>query len=295
MKKKLTVVIVVVFTSALGLYFAFTSNRSDSASSPKKEEAQVQQLTPPDAYVTLDGAVRYQTIDNFGASDAWSMDPLGKYWTEENKNRVADLLFSREKGIGLSAWRFNIGAGSIETDQSRIPDPWRRAESFKLSEEGNYDWSRQAGQQWFLQAAKDRGVDTLIAFVNSPPVWMTKNGHAQPDEEVGSTNLKEGYEDEFAAFLIDILEHFSEAGLDFEYISPINEPTWDWNLAQQESNRYNNEDLKRVILELHRQLKESGLEAQISAPDGVEITALLDDEVYGQFAGAGPIRAGPTV
>ncbi|WP_338555394.1 glycoside hydrolase [Paenibacillus sp. KS-LC4] len=285
MKKKWAMVTVLAFMSALGLYFAFISDRSDSASSPTEEEAQVQQQTPPDAYVSLDGAVRYQTIDNFGASDAWSMDPLGKFWTEENKNRVADLLFSREKGIGLSAWRFNIGAGSIETDQSRIPDPWRRAEAFKLSEEGEYDWSRQAGQQWFLQAAKDRGVDTFIAFVNSPPVWMTKNGHAQPDEEVGSTNLKEGYEDEFAAFLIDVLEHFSEAGLDFEYISPINEPTWDWNRAQQEGNRYNNDDLKHVLLELYRQLQESGLEAQISAPDGVEITALLDDEYYGQFAG----------
>ncbi|MGG4146434.1 glycoside hydrolase [Paenibacillus algorifonticola] len=292
MKKKLIIVIVVAFTSTLGLYYAFNSNRSDSASSPKKEEAKVQQLMPPDAYVSLDGAVRYQTIDNFGASDAWSMDPLGKYWTEENKNRVADLLFSREKGIGLSAWRFNIGAGSIETDQSRIPDPWRRAETFKLSQEGEYDWSRQAGQQWFLQAAKDRGVDTLIAFVNSPPIWMTKNGHAQPDEEVGSTNLKEAYEDEFATFLIEVLEHFREEGLEFEYISPINEPTWDWNLAQQESNRYNNDDLKRVILELHRQLKASGLDAQISAPDGVEITALLDDEYYEQFAGGGTYSGG---
>ncbi|ANY70252.1 hypothetical protein BBD42_29925 [Paenibacillus sp. BIHB 4019] len=292
MKKKLTVVIVLAFTSAVGLYFNFASNRSDSASSPKKEEAQVQQLAPPDVNVSLDAAVRYQTIDNFGASDAWSMEPLGKHWTEENKNRVADLLFSREKGIGLSAWRFNIGAGSIDTDQTRIPDPWRRAESFKLAEEGEYDWSSQAGQQWFLQAAKNRGVDTLIAFVNSPPVWMTKNGHAQPDSEVGSTNLKEGYEEKFSAFLIDVLEHFRKEGLAFQYISPINEPTWDWNLAQQEGNRYNNDDLKRVILELHRQLKASGLEAQISAPDGVEITALLDDEYYGQYAGSGTYSGG---
>ncbi|HZG85974.1 glycoside hydrolase [Paenibacillus sp.] len=233
--------------------------------------------------VTIDASAKHQTIDNFGASDAWSMDPLGKYWTEENKARVADLLFSREKGIGLSAWRFNIGAGSAETDQAIISNPWRRAEAFKQTEDGTYDWSKQAGQQWFLRAAKERGVDTLIAFANSPPVWMTKNGHAQPDPSVGSTNLKAGYEDEFAAYLADVLEHFRQEGLEFQYISPINEPTWDWNYAGQEGNRYNNDDMKRVLLELHRELKARGLASQISAPDGVEITALLDDEFYKAF------------
>ncbi|GBF72423.1 hypothetical protein PA598K_00676 [Paenibacillus sp. 598K] len=242
--------------------------------------------------VRLDGGMRYQTIDNFGASDAWSMEPLGKYWTEENKARVADLLFSQEEGIGLSAWRFNIGAGSAETDQAIIPDPWRRSEAFKMYEGEAYDWSKQAGQQWFLRAASERGVDTLIAFVNSPPVWMTKNGHGQPDDSVGSTNLKDGYEAAFASYLTDVLAHFESEGLAFDYISPINEPTWDWNRAHQEANRYNNEDLKRVILALHRQLQASGQTAQISAPDGVEIHALLDDEYYRRFSGGDRYNGG---
>lgn len=246
----------------------------------------------PDAQVTIDGGTIYQTIDNFGASDAWSMEPLGKHWSEENKLKVADLLFSRDKGIGLSAWRFNIGAGSTETDRDRIPDPWRRADAFKMSEEDGYDWSKQSGQQWFLQAARDRGVETLIAFVNSPPVWMTKNGHAQPDLEVGSTNLKPGYEQKFAAYLLDVLAYFKEKGIAFDYISPVNEPTWDWNQAWQEGNRYNNEDLKLVIMELYRQLQHTDLQTRISAPDGVEITSLLDDEFYCQFAGSGTYSSG---
>ncbi|WP_426446284.1 glycoside hydrolase [Paenibacillus sp. S-38] len=255
-----------------------------SGNVPNASAANSRQGAAVDAFLTMDASVKYQKIDNFGASDAWSMEPLGRYWTEENKNRVADLLFSREKGIGLSAWRFNIGAGSTETDEAIITNPWRRAEAFKSSESGRYDWNKQAGQQWFLKAAKERGVDTLIAFVNSPPIWMTKNGHAQPDASVGSTNLKDGYEDEFAAFVSDVLEHFEEQGIPFDYISPINEPTWDWNRAGQEGNRYNNDDLKRVILALSGELKARGIPAHISAPDGVEITALLDDEFYQRFA-----------
>lgn len=242
-------------------------------------------IRPHVSKLLIDAAVQYQTIDNFGASDAWSMDPIGKHWTEDNKTRIADLLFSREKGIGLSAWRFNIGAGSEETDRDIIRNPWRRAEAFKMSADGDYDWSRQAGQQWFLRAAKERGVNTLIAFVNSPPVWMTKNGHAQPDPSVGSTNLKPGYEPVFASFLIDVLKHFYEEGLAFQYVSPINEPTWDWNNAGQEGNRYNNDDLKRVLLEVYRQLQASGLKTKISAADGVEITSLLDDDLFETFSG----------
>lgn len=242
--------------------------------------------------MTVDLETKYQEIDGFGASGAWSMDPIGAEWSEENKLKVADLLFSQEEGIGLSMWRFNIGAGSTETDQTIITDPWRRAESFKQEEDGDYDWSKQSGQQWFLNAAKDRGVEEFIAFVNSPPVWMTKNGHAQPDPSVGSTNLKEAYIDEFSIFLADVLEHFEKQGLPFGYISPINEPTWDWDYAGQEGNRYNIEDMKKVIRSLYAELDQRGLEAEIDAPEAVEYTSLLDDDIYGEFTHSTTVYSG---
>lgn len=75
-----------------------------------------------------DGTTRYtiltqspeQHIQHFGASDAWSMQFLG-LWPEKQQEQIADWLFSTEndaqgkpKGIGLSIWRFNLGAGSEE-------------------------------------------------------------------------------------------------------------------------------------------------------------------------------------
>ena len=61
-----------------------------------------------------------QTMAYFSASDAWSMQFIG-LWPQEKQNQVADWLFSTEnnangqpKGIGLSLWRFNVGAGSTE-------------------------------------------------------------------------------------------------------------------------------------------------------------------------------------
>ncbi|WP_373941827.1 hypothetical protein OEG92_20275 [Polaribacter sejongensis] len=125
--------------------------------------------------VELHPDVEFQTIHNFGASDAWSAQFVGK-WPLEKKEAMADLLFSTEKnadgtfkGIGLTTWRFNIGGGSAEQgEESSIKDEWRRAEGF-LNNDGSYNWKRQLGQQWFLTAAKERGVSSFIGFVNSPP------------------------------------------------------------------------------------------------------------------------------
>lgn len=71
-----------------------------------------------------------QTMDYFGASDAWSMQFIG-LWPQEKRERIADWLFSTEndadgkpKGIGLSLWRFNVGAGSAEQGEaSQIASP----------------------------------------------------------------------------------------------------------------------------------------------------------------------------
>lgn len=100
-----------------------------------------------------------QRIRNFGASDAWTCQFVGN-WPQAKKGQVADWLFSTEtdadgkpKGIGLSCWRFNIGAGSAA--QNNISDDWRQTEGF-LKNDLSYDWSRQAGQRWFMQAAKQR-------------------------------------------------------------------------------------------------------------------------------------------
>ena len=53
--------------------------------------------------VNINASTTFQTIDNFGASDAWSMDPIGKEWSESNKEKIADLLFSRTRGSAYPA------------------------------------------------------------------------------------------------------------------------------------------------------------------------------------------------
>jgi len=105
----------------------------------------------------------HQRVDGFGASDAWSINPIINKWELEGKqdhiDALADLLFSEEHGIGLSAWRFNIGAGSAEQgDDSAIPDPMRRAQLLIPKAGSEIDKSKQRGQIRLLQEAHERAI-----------------------------------------------------------------------------------------------------------------------------------------
>src|SRR5687768_700675 len=108
---------------------------------------------------------RAQRIDNFGAAGAWFSEGIGKNWPSHNREQLAEWLFSKEmnadgspKGIGLSAWRFNIGGGTAEQgDSSGITDFRKRVECF-LRPDGTYDWTKQAGYLWFTKKAQQYGV-----------------------------------------------------------------------------------------------------------------------------------------
>lgn len=233
----------------------------------------------------IDTRIRRQVIHNFGASDSWSCQFVGRNWPLEKRERIADLLFSMEtdgegnpKGIGLSLWRFNIGAGSAEQGASGdIGDEWRRAECF-LNEDGSYNWEKQEGQRWFLEAAKQRGVEQFVAFAISPPVHFTKNGKAY--SQTGNTaNLEDDRFDDYAGFLADVLQHFETNGLAFDYISPVNEPQWNWDAPSQEGSPYLNSEILRLAKELDKALTDRGLSAKTELPEAARLIDLYQDDL----------------
>jgi hypothetical protein len=220
--------------------------------------------------VHIDPAVVHQTIDGFGASDAWQCQFVGKNWPLEKRGLIADLLFSREvdargnpKGIGLSIWRFYLGAGTSEQgDASGIGNPWRRGECFQ-NPDGSYDWSKQAGQQWFLQAARDRGVERFLAFPNAAPVQLSGNGKGYASKDDIHLNLKPGAMKKYADYLVDVMEHFSQTGRPFDYLSPVNEPQWNWDEADQEGTPALNEEIHALVRYLSSGLSARKLETRI--------------------------------
>lgn len=222
----------------------------------------------------------HQTIESFGASSGWTIDPICSNWTEENKNRLADLLYSQDKGIGLSCFRFDLGAGSRLSDKERIRDEWlwRATDCFISAPDADFSADNQQGQQWMMRAAQKRGVEQYVAYVHSPPFWLTKNGHTQCDPDTGSTNLISGGERPFAAYLTTILEGLEKLGLSFQFISPVNECGWVWEYpgVHEEGCRMSFEDIRQVNRALSEELKRRGRKEQLLGPESETIDHLTD-------------------
>lgn len=209
--------------------------------------------------VTINLNVEKQAIHSFGASDCWTTKFIGKWNNIPKKDQIADYLFSQDtlpdgspEGIALSLWRFNIGGGSYEQGTaSNITDEWRREECF-LNADGSYNWNKEEGQQWFLQAAKQRGVKYTLGFAITPPVYMTRNGKAYNETGGTTMNIQDGKMDDFADFLSQVTKHFR-----FDYVSPVNEPQWAWGKATgagQEGTQATNSEIATLVKQLSPKL-----------------------------------------
>lgn len=230
--------------------------------------------------ININFSKTYQTIANFGASDAWSCQFVGN-WPDDKRNKIADLLFSLNNypngspmGIGLSLWRFNIGAGSAEQgDDSGIKDEWRRAESF-LNNDGSYNWQKNAGQMWFLKAAKKRGMDQFLGFNNSPPAQLTINGKAYANG--GKVNIDPEKYDAFATFLAKVVKGVEQvSNIKFDYISPINEPQWDWSDGGQEGCPYTNTETAGIIRSISKEFVNNKVSSKIIIGEAGSINYLF--------------------
>ena len=62
----------------------------------------------------------------------------------------------------------------------------------------------------FFGPQRRYGVPYFLAFANSPPARMTRNGLTHTTKGMGTTNLKPGYEAQYARYLADILQHFRQ-------------------------------------------------------------------------------------
>jgi len=279
--------------------------------------AHAQAPAPATTTVRIDATKTYQTITNFAASDAWAGQFVGN-WPTAKKEAIADLLFSTEsdaggqpKGIGLSMWRVNLGAGSAEQGEaSGIKDEWRRAESF-LTPAGTYDWDHLAGQRWFMAAAKKRGVKQFLAFLNSPPVSLTRNGKAYATAK--QPNLAPEKFGPLAEYCAQIIAGVRQkTGITFDYLSPVNEPQWDWSDGGQEGTPFQNTDIAGITKALSAKLTASKLPTKILLTEagkldylfttadkpgqGDQVTSFFGDKAaptyVGGLPGVAPIIAG---
>lgn len=245
--------------------------------------------------IAVNTEVTYQTMESFGASGGWWAQYVGG-WDKiegdskrEVREELAILLYDRERGIGLTNYRYNVGAGSADSMKGIIQDVHRRASSFETAPKV-YDWNRDATAVWFMKKAVELGAEEIVFFVCSAPERLTINGMAYMDEGSKVNLLPEHYED-FAVYVMDVAQHFVKEGMPVKYISPINEPQWFW-YGRQEGCHYEpaeTADIYRVFLEeLETRPELSG--AKLAGPESGEwkgdtipyTAAILQDTILKQ-------------
>ncbi|MGH9534971.1 MAG: glycoside hydrolase family 30 protein [Terriglobales bacterium] len=183
-------------------------------------------LDRPPLEVRIDAAVRGQEMAGFGASGAFHMADVLRYYPAGDRARILDLLFSPTRGAGLSVVRNIIP-----------PEDGRQAPI--LSRSGQADWNSDAGQIWLMRQAARRGCTRFISSAWTPPPWMKTNGalvggRLRPD-------CYAAYADYLAAY---VAGYRRQHGLEVYAVSPQNEPDVTVKYA---SCAWNGEEFRRFV------------------------------------------------
>lgn len=253
---------------------------SQGADSSQESDMRETEGQEPDAAqypkMTVDVNTTYQTIESFGTSGAWWSQYVGGFDDDpyedtgvSTREQIAELLFDSEKGIGLTCYRYNLGAGSAESRKGSYSDVHRRAQCFETAP-GVYDWGKDANAVWFLNRAVELGVQEVVLFCNSPLERLTDNGMAHLTAGTKSNLSAENY-GAFAAYVMDVAEHFVAEGIPVKFISPINEPQWEWT-GGQEGAHYEPSQTREVYLAFLDELesREALAGVELSGPESGE-------------------------
>lgn len=176
----------------------------------------------PNLTITVNDGVKYQQIDGFGASltdsSAWL---LWNKLTESQRKDALQMLFSREKGIGLSVLRQPMGASDfalaaysyddLPTGQPLNPgDP--ELKHFSIDHDRAYILP-------ILREAMALNPNLkIIASPWSPPGWMKTSGSM-----IQGALLPTAYSP-FAKYFVRFVQEYEAAGVSIFAVTIQNEP-----------------------------------------------------------------------
>lgn len=191
-------------------------------------------------------------FEGWGTSMGWWGNRIGH--SDKMAQQAAELFYG-EDGLGLDIVRYNVGGGDdpthnhITRSDSKLPCfavPELDTDGKPVKDvDGNYvytyDWTADHDQMNVLQRIKEINPEVHIeGYTNSPPWFMTNSGCSGGGVDAGE-NLDSANYAQFAKFVADVAEHFSDIGLAFDSYSPMNEPStqkkyWGSMSPKQEGN-----------------------------------------------------------
>ncbi|MFI8913006.1 glycoside hydrolase [Streptomyces sp. NPDC053513] len=171
----------------------------------------------------IDFRTALQPIDGFGFSMAFQRADLlhgARGLGPAKRREVLDLLFSKDKGAGLSILRLGIGS-STDRVYDHMPtilpaDPGGPDATPKYVWDG---WD--GGQVWLAKEAKAYGVERFYADAWSAPAFMKTNG-----SENGGGELLPAWRQAYANYLVQYAKFYQREGIGITDLGFTNEPDW---------------------------------------------------------------------
>jgi len=247
--------------------------------------------------IKMQPSKKYQTLESFGTSAAWWAQHID---SEEMADEIARALYCKETGLGLDAYRYNVGGGDYEDPESRISE-WdvtqrRRTQSFYIKNpdtgEFEYDFTRDENARRVLDKAIAYGASQVVLFCNSPHFSMTRSGHASGGLG-GVTNLAPENYQAFVDYLLTVADWFVAQGYPVTGISPMNEPQWGWGdgWVGQEGCHYEPEEVAALMELFAAAMKERGSPYALLGPESGDMSeahtaytdAYLQNETINEF------------
>ena len=226
------------------------------------------------AKVSIDPSIKYQVIEGWGEGGMDTFIPAWYTLFRPNIHEmILDSLYTTKgsqiaKGLGLNICRFLIPMGD-NPQHDHMTNMIPMANKPFEPEDGVFTWQGHENILWRAQGAQKRGAKMWASFY-SPPYWLTVSGCTGGSIDGKSNNLQAGKEPRYAKHIVDIVEHFkNEWGVDFEYVSPLNEPEADWWKANGGSPGCHVDDKQAVVVikALAEEMNKRNVKGKIHAYD----------------------------
>lgn len=211
--------------------------------------------------ITLNPAVRYQSMDGFGAAVTGSTCYNLMKMAPADRAKFLTKTFSDKDGLGFSYIRISIGCSDFSLSEYTCCDK-PGIENFALqSEETDY----------VIPILKEiLAINPAIKILGSPwtsPKWMKVNNldEKKPFDSWTSGQLNPDYYQDYATYFVKWIQAFNKEGMQIYSITPQNEPLNRGNSASLFMGW--KEELAFVKEALGPALKAAGLNTKIYAFD----------------------------
>jgi glucuronoarabinoxylan endo-1,4-beta-xylanase len=188
-------------------------------------------LAAAGASVRVDGERAFQRIDGFGFAEAFQRSNIlhgSRGLSDENQQKVLDLLFDPARGAGFSILRNGIGSSPTnEADHMQSIAPVSPGSPDSTP---TFVWDGSDNSQvWLSQQAAARGVRTIYADAWSAPGYMKTTG---TDNNGGSLCGSPGvaacatgdWRQAYASVLAKYIQLYRQSGVRITHVGFVNEP-----------------------------------------------------------------------